>query len=106
MEPLCTQFTLGRPGSGNAGKCSLFKGTCTKNTDETRDLFISSIKVNPSKSAAVCTHTQQYSADKLYRDQCSKVTSKETCLQLAGTTGFMMFENSAIPGYNVKTIPS
>jgi hypothetical protein len=58
LEEQCVEFTIGKIGGANEGKCSLLKAACTKAVDATRDLYKTSVKVNPSKIASKCTHKQ------------------------------------------------
>ena len=55
-DEYCVEFAIGRKYDTNQGKCMLFKATCTKSADVTYDLYTSSVKTNPSKTASVCTH--------------------------------------------------
>ena len=57
----------------------LFKEPCTKSSDPTSDLYLSSAKKNPSKAASVCTHTQVNSVNKVEQELCSKMKDEEAC---------------------------
>ena len=49
--------------------------------DGSRDVFTSSIKINPSKQASVCTHLQEFSSDldKSVRDECKTKSDEAVC---------------------------
>ena len=71
----CVNFFIGKVDA-NKGHCVIFKTGCTFLSNPMYDAYTSTVKVNPSRAASVCTHLQSLSGDKVKRDSCSGITDK------------------------------
>ena len=75
----CDAFSVGVSGGNDAGACWLFSSTCSSEGNTNQDVYIASAKIYPSTTKSVCTHLQEWSANKDKIDECKAITTQPIC---------------------------